>query len=267
MTQSDLNQTRFTWTTHQVLTLCEASAKVIKSYYGSETAQAMVLKIDESPVTQADLASDRLLRAGLSELEAIPILSEETIDDGSRFQANRIWLVDPLDGTKDFIAKTDEFAINIALIEAGRPIFGAIYIPMKSEFYYAYQGQGAFLIKEGVTTALKVSEALSDLVLLKSRFSHSEQHLALEANHKDRISQVRLVGSCYKGCLIARGQAHGYYRFGETSEWDTAPMDLIVHEAGGQVRQLDGSLFTYNRRDVINRLGFYVINQPEALLL
>jgi 3'(2'), 5'-bisphosphate nucleotidase len=252
------------WTIESIRLICEDATTLIMNYY--HTDLDVVRKDDNTPVTEADKASDKLIRASLKELEDIPILSEETTDTKHRLKANRIWLVDPLDGTKDFIAKTDEFAINIALIEEGRPVFGAIYIPVKKELYYAFSGQGAYLLHDNQTTKIHVSDRVRDLRLLKSRFYESSRHEGIEEKYKDRIQAVNTAGSCYKGCIIARGDAECYFRYGLTSEWDTAPMDIIVHEAGGLVRQMDGSLFNYNREDTINRIGFYVINKEENKL-
>ncbi|MCK8061426.1 MULTISPECIES: 3'(2'),5'-bisphosphate nucleotidase CysQ [unclassified Fusibacter] len=252
------------WTVEQIREICENASEIIMSYY--KTDLKISSKEDDTPVTVADKASDKLIRAALKLLEDIPILSEETLDTKERLKASRIWLVDPLDGTKDFIGKTDEFAINIALIENRRPVFGAIYIPVKKEFYYAFKGQGAFMHKDGTTTGIHVSERIEDLRLLKSRFYKSGRHEAIEIKYGHLIEAVHAAGSCYKGCLIAKGEGECYFRYGLTSEWDTAPMDLIVHEAGGIVRQMDGTLFEYNREDTINRIGFYVVNNKKNIL-
>lgn len=253
-----------TWQTKDILDLCEGATEKIMPYY--RQGVSVTVKEDNTPVTQADLASDAYLRAGLRRLEDIPILSEETEDDLSRLQAKRIWLVDPLDGTKDFIAHTDQFAINIALIEEGRPIFGAIYMPVLKEFYYAYKDQGAYSLIHQVTKRLHVSERKDHLRVVKSNFNTSQRAQEAFDTHADKIASISSVGSCYKGCVIARGDAEIYLRYGLTSEWDTAPMDLLVHEAGGLFRALDGELMTYNRIDTLNRLGFYVLNHPDNLI-
>ena len=241
------------------------AGQLIMAYYKTDRDRGIEIKGDNSPVTLADTASDQYLRDALYQIEPLPILSEETQDDGLRLSQNRLWLIDPLDGTKDFIAQTDDFAINIAIIENRRPVFGMIYLPVPQVLYYAQAGQGAFkkdLCASSSAKRLHTSDRSHQLILLKSRFSLSREHDALVESHKDRVQEVRIVGSCIKGCHVAEGLAQGYYRFGLTSEWDTAPMDLLVHEAGGYLRQMDGSEMTYNRQDVINRMGFYVVSGP-----
>jgi len=243
---------------------------LILSYYGVDKDKGVEQKNDDSPVTLADRASDAYLREQLYRIEPLPILSEETQDDGARFTSARIWLVDPLDGTKDFIAGTDDFAINIALIEHGRPIFGLIYLPVHGTLYYAEKNAGAYSKELKRSTAperLRTCDRPDHLHLLKSRFSDSQAHQALVTKHRHRIEKMSIVGSCIKGCRIAEGKAQGYYRFGLTSEWDTAPMDLIVHEAGGYLKQMDGQLIQYNRVDIINRQGFYVVSGILADLM
>lgn len=254
----------------QLESICRYAGELILAYYAPGVDLGIDVKSDETPVTRADRASDAYLREALQAVAPFPVLSEETVDDGQRFGAEAIWLVDPLDGTKDFIAGTDDFAINIAVIQSGRPALGLIYLPVHRILYYAALGQGAYrrrLDPPEAPVPLSTLDRADHLVLLKSRFSPSEAHEALVHKHRERIQSIEIVGSCLKGCRIAEGRAQGYYRFGLTSEWDTAPMDLIVHEAGGYLRQMDGTVMLYNRQDVVNRQGFYVVSGPKADLM
>lgn len=250
--------------------LCLEVGDIILSYYGPDCQKDIRLKSDASPVTAADRAADAFLRKKLHEIAQHPILSEESPDDGERLKSDMIWLVDPLDGTRDFIGGTDEFAVNISLIDRGRPIFGLIYVPVKQHMYYAQKGSGAYWIDLGEKKGpvrLATQDRADNLVLLKSRYSQSDAHKALEDQRSHAIARIDTVGSCIKGCVIAKGAAQGYYRFGLTSEWDTAPMDLIVREAGGYLLDMSGDLIRYNREDVVNRKGFYVVSGPQADLI
>ncbi len=225
-------------------------------------------KDDKSPVTLADKKADDLIVGILKKnFPDYAILSEESVDDKSRLNNKYCWIVDPLDGTRDFINKTDEFSINIALVEDNKPVVGVIYIPTKDELYFSIKGEGSFLEKDGCIKENRVSNRASKLRLLCSKFHKSEEFLDLVEKYALRISAVIGVGSAYKGCVIASGKAEGYFRYGLTCEWDICPMDLIVTEAGGIFRDMDGNEFDYNRDDVYNRIGFYAVNDETSILL
>ncbi len=225
-------------------------------------------KEDKSPVTLADKRADDLIVSILRrEFPDYAVLSEESVDDKKRLYNTYCWIVDPLDGTRDFINKTDEFSINIALVKENSPVVGVIYIPTKDELYFAVKGEGSFLEKDGVVTENRVSNRASKLRLLCSKFHKSERFLDLIEKYALRISAVIGVGSAYKGCIIASGKAECYFRYGLTCEWDICPMDLIVTEAGGIFRDMNGEKFLYNREDVYNRIGFYAVNDETSILV
>lgn len=227
----------------------------------------VILKSDDTPVTRADYASNALILDSL--IHAFPhhgFLSEESTDDLIRLEKEYCWIVDPLDGTKEFIKKNGEFTINIALVKDHEIVMGVVYAPVKEELYFAIRGEGAYMEKEGQVTRLRVSERLIDLYALRSRSHETIRYAELLAKHSERILVIHRMGSAYKGCLIARGDYDIYYNFGHTMVWDTAPVDLIVSEAGGYFRQLDHTLFKYNTKKIKNDNGFLILNRPENRL-
>lgn len=242
----------------------EAGRAILEVYF--EDIE-VILKSDDTPVTRADYASNVLILDRL--IHAFPhhgFLSEESIDDPIRLEKEYCWIVDPLDGTKEFIKKNGEFTINIALAKDREIVMGVVYAPVKEELFFAIRGEGAFMEKEGQVTRLHVSERLVDLYALKSRSHETIRYAELLAKHSERILVIHRMGSAYKGCLIARGDYDIYYNFGHTMVWDTAPVDLIVTEAGGYFRQLDHTLFKYNTKKIKNDNGFLILNRPENRL-
>lgn len=245
-------------------TVREASKAILDIYalddFGIET------KVDDSPVTVADKASNTIIIDRLmKEFPSYAILSEESIDDQRRFETDYVWIIDPLDGTKEFIKRNGDFSINIALVKDQRPVLGVVYIPLQDILYYAVKGEGAYRIAKGVTERIHVSDRLKELVLVRSRSRVSERLTTMI--EKDEIVTVKKVGSALKGCVVADGTADMYYSFGFTMEWDTAAMDLIVHEAGGVFRRLNGKLMMYNRQDNLNRGGFVALNREENFFI
>ncbi len=193
-------------------------------------------KADDSPLTKADKAANEVIVAGLKELVLkAPIVSEEgkDIPYAERQQYTRFWLVDPLDGTKEFIKRNGEFTVNVALIENGRPVLGAVYVPVTDELFYAAQDQGAE--QEGVGAIHAASFTLQDANL---KVVASRSHLN-EATQKfmDTLDAPEIVsrGSSLKIIELARGAAHVYPRLAPTMEWDTAAAHAILSEAGGQL--------------------------------
>lgn len=227
----------------------------------------VILKHDDTPVTRADYASNVLILEKLS--QAFPehaFLSEESPDDLSRLEKQYCWIIDPLDGTKEFIKKNDEFTINIALAKDRELILAIIYAPVQGELFFAVRGQGAYMEKESVITKLHVSERINNLCVLKSRSNETVRYAELLTRNWDRIFKIHRMGSSYKGCLIARGDYDLYYNFGYTMVWDTAPVDLIVTEAGGYFRQTDHTEFKYNTAMIKNEKGFLILNRLENRL-
>ncbi len=222
-------------------------------------------KEDNSPVTEADKNANDIIVSGIKkEFPDMGILAEESFDDLSRIEKRYCFLVDPLDGTKEFIKGNDEFTVNIALTEWGKPIGGVIYVPVYKELYYGWKGEGAFSLINGEKKHLHVSKRIGNIRLAKSRTHHSP--MLDELISKNNINHVIVAGSAYKGCLLARGDVEAYYRFGRTMEWDTAAMEIIVTEAGGIFSGMDGKPLAYNKKNPENPQGFYLLNNKENKL-
>jgi 3'(2'), 5'-bisphosphate nucleotidase len=217
-------------------------------------------KADDSPLTKADLASHQVIVAGLKALTPeTPVLSEESADIPfeERQSWQKYWLVDPLDGTKEFIKRNGEFTVNIALIEQGKPVMSVVYVPVSGVIYSAAQGVGVFKVAEGKRSSI--------MVMKNSRFKPtvvgSRSHMSDEVKaYLDRLGQHELVsmGSSLKFCLVAEGKADLYPRLGLTSEWDTAAAQCIVEQAGGRVVTLDGEPLMYNTKDSLLNPHFMV---------
>lgn len=232
-------------------------------------------KEDNSPLTKADkLANDHIVNALKTDYPDIAILAEESADDLNRLESDYCWIVDPLDGTKEFVKRNGEFSVNIALAYKNRSILGVIYIPVRDEIYYAYQGQGAYFIESfsshrDISKAIRihVSSKTEKLIMLHSRSHQYPITDRLVEMNEEKIGEIVRAGSSIKGCLIAKGEADVYYRFGLTMEWDTAAMQCIIEEAGGILRQMDDTEMTYNRKDSTNHKGFYILNRLENKLM
>jgi 3'(2'), 5'-bisphosphate nucleotidase len=234
---------------------------IINTYYKLKTEVSF--KKDRSPLTEADLASNKFIINSLSEINKdIPILSEESLVDWNiRKNWTRYWLVDPLDGTKEFINQNGEFTVNIALIEKNEPIIGVIYAPALSTLYYASKNKGTYKLfcdqkinslsdsTRIITNHKKSSEHFK---IFKSR-SHSNEEF--ENWVKDYVDDYELIekGSSIKFCKLAEGKADLYPRFGSTSEWDIAAGHIILTEAGGVLESVDHKKILYNNKEsVIN---------------
>lgn len=239
------------------------AGKEILKYYKKEIT--VEYKKDKSPVTDADRTADALIAGGLkSRCPGMPVLSEESVDDLSRLESRYCFVVDPLDGTKEFIRQNDEFTVNIALTEWGRPVIGVIYVPVYDELYYAARSLGAYSIINDREKRIFVSDRIGNIRLARSRSHHApELERLIAANY---IENIIVAGSAYKGCLLARGDVEAYYRFGSTMEWDTAAMDIIITEAGGIFSGMDGKAFVYNKKNPENPTGFYALNKTENAL-
>ncbi len=242
----------------------EAGAAILDVY---RSDFAVSYKGDFSPLTVADeKANDIILRGLCHAFPQAGILSEESADSPENRQKEYCFIVDPLDGTKEFINRNDEFTVNIALAYNGIVIMGVVYLPVKNELYYGAVDCGAYYEHNGAVKQILASETSDKFKLAVSR-SHSDnaEKVFLKKN-QDRINEVIPVGSSIKGCLVASGRVDGYYRFGPTMEWDTAAMQAVCEAAGATVRQMDNSELRYNREDHLNSNGFYIINRFENLL-
>ena len=212
-------------------------------------------KEDGSPLTEADEKSHAVIVRRLTELTPdIPVLSEESeyVDYNKRKNWNQFWLVDPLDGTKEFVKRNGEFTVNIALIDGRRSVLGVVYVPVTGLCYSACHGQSAFR-KEGACAAEEIHVRQYEggkPVVVASRSHASDQ---LQA-YLDKIGDYDIVsmGSSLKFCLVAQGSADIYPRLGPTSEWDTAAAQCVVELAGGHVTDPEGNPLSYNKSNILN---------------
>ena len=231
----------------------QAGAAILDIYQKDSAAFNITGKADNSPLTAADLASHQLIVNALQALTPkLPILSEEAADISwdIRKTWQRYWLVDPLDGTKEFIKRNGEFTVNIALIEDGEPVLGVIYAPVLNKTYFAAKGEGAFVKTADTTKPIQVAKPGSSVRVVGSRSHPSPElagYLAQFAKH-DMVP----VGSSLKFCLVAEGSADVYPRFGPTMQWDTGAGHIIALEAGATV-SFDGiSRQVYQRENLRN---------------
>jgi len=239
----------------------DAGKEILKIYQKSDFSGVVSFKGDNSPLTLADEAAHKVIVKQLSELYPdIPIISEEGSDISYEIRRDyeTFWLVDPLDGTKEFINRNGEFTVNIALIEGKRPVAGFIYAPVLDTFYYGCEGE-AFKMKSGNKSAIMVNNSKTGRIAVrsKSHASDEEEEVLSKYNVVDSIS----VGSSLKFCMVAEGKADIYYRHGPTMEWDTAAGQAILEAAGGKVLKETGpNPFTYNKKELLNTgflgLGF-----------
>ena len=239
-----------------VRAIARAAGEAIMQVYAGDFA--IEHKADDSPVTEADLAAHRIILAGLTSLTpSIPVLTEEGGLPvwAERQQWSRYWLVDPLDGTREFVKRNGEFSVNIALIEQHAPVLGVVYAPALGLEYAAVHGVGSWRFHaDGRQEELSVRPVptVPTLALSRSHGSKKEQALI------DAIGTVEIVrcGSALKTCLVAAGEADLYPRFGPTSEWDTAASQCVLEAAGGQLVDLAGSRLGYNHKESVLNPSF-----------
>lgn len=229
------------------------------------------IKEDNSPVTTADLLANEIICADLKKhFPDYAILSEETSDDIHRLQNDYVFIIDPIDGTKDFIGHDDEFAINIALSYKHEVVLGVVYVPALNFVYYATKGQGAFKkdLVSGDLTQIHVSSKIKEMTVLTSRYHQKPDEEALIEKHKDVITNRKTVGSAYKICYIAEGSAEITFRLNPgTKEWDTAAPQIVLEEAGGVFIDFStNEKMKYNREDVRNLKGYVATNCKENIL-
>jgi len=244
----------------------KAGKKIMEFYHGSFEVD---IKSDDSPVTSADRAPNEIIISGLKEkYPHFAILSEETDDDLSRLDNDYVWIVDPLDGTQDFVNHGRGFAVNIALAYKHEVVVGVVYIPTSSDLFFASKGNGTYVLRNGNITKVHVNNKTEDLTCLTSIHFFSETEKQLIEKHSDKIKRYYEAGASTKACIIAEGKAELSYRLNSgTKEWDTAAPQLILEEAGGVVIKPDGTPIRYNRKDVVNRGGFILLNRIENFLM
>lgn len=252
------------WLEHVIQIAHDAGQKIME-IYASEFA--ITHKDDNTPLTEADLAAHNCIVKGLKTLTPdLPILSEESaaIPFDVRSQWTTYWLVDPLDGTREFIKRNGEFTVNIALIEDHKPVLGVIFTPVSGVCHYACRGYGAFKHDPGTNpVAIHTRKNRQDVIVVAGSRSHRGDSLNrfLENVGPHEISSM---GSSLKSCLVAEGKVDVYPRLGPTSEWDTAAAQCIVEEAGGRVTTLDMKPMRYNTKKSLLNPHFFVFGDPEV---
>ncbi len=241
-----------------------AGRRILEVY---EAGFDVEVKKDLTPLTEADLAAHKVIEEGLSELTpSVPVITEESADIpfAERSRWRRYWLVDPLDGTREFIDRTGEFTVNIALIQDHKPVLGIIYAPVLGVYYYACQGQGAFK-REATSDPFPIHVRPwtgGKLTVASSRITHHGKHLD---HYLEKLGEheVIIMGGALKSCLVAEGKADLYARLGPTSEWDTAAAQCIVEEAGGHITDTAMQVLQYNRKEALLNPHFFVFGESD----
>ena len=240
----------------QICQLARDAGDAIMQVYQGDKPLESTSKADHSPVTSADIAAHKVILSGLQALTPeIPILSEEAPQPWEERQHwQRYWLVDPLDGTKEFLKRNGEFTVNIALIEQGKPVLGVVYAPVKKVMYSAAGGK-AWKEECGISKSIKVRDGRPPLVVVSRSHTDDElnDYLAELGEH-----QTVSVGSSLKFCLVAEGEAQLYPRFGPTNVWDTAAGHAVAVAAGAQVHDWQGRTLDYTPRESFLNPGFRV---------
>ncbi|MFT5168252.1 MAG: 3'(2'), 5'-bisphosphate nucleotidase [Saprospiraceae bacterium] len=241
----------------QVCSISIDAGKEILKVYEIMDDIGVEYKADNSPLTKADQAANKKICEGLEALDpAFPIISEENklVSYAERSQYDYYWLVDPLDGTKEFIKRNGEFTVNIALIKGQMPVAGVVYVPVTQELFWAIKDQGAFYSKDGVEQKLSCEPFSKDkkglgIVCSRSHLNESTQSFI------DQFEEPKLVskGSSLKFTIIAKGDAHIYPRLAPTMEWDTGAAQIVLEEAGGKVLDANtGQALRYNKENLLN---------------
>ncbi|MCQ9050964.1 3'(2'),5'-bisphosphate nucleotidase CysQ [Vibrio diabolicus] len=252
----------------QVIEIARSAGQMILEIYEKKQYEAYT-KSDETPVTSADIAAHKFITERLSDLTPdIPVLSEEDADISleQRAQWERYWLVDPLDGTQEFIARSGDFATIIALVDNNRPTMGVVYGPVSGVTYYAYNGKGAWKIPD-----------MSDSVKIHThKHEQPEQSIAIAISRRQDINRITsrmssawnydlipLGSAALKACLVAEGAVDCYLRLGPTGEWDTAATQCIVEEAGGRILSTQLEPLSYNERETLENPNFIVLGDAD----
>lgn len=227
-------------------------------------------KDDDSPVTTADYKSNEVIMDILQkETPSIPIMSEETECGplASRENWQRYWLLDPIDGTQEFIARSGDFAVNIALIENNVPVLGVIYWPAGDTLYFAMKGHGAHKESPAETKQIHVrpfTDVEKDVIMIAISRRQARENV-MNCMDGDRVYQTLPLGSCsLKACFIAEGKADVFIRFGVTGEWDTGASQCIIKEAGGSILANDFSPLSYNQREELTNPDFIVMGDQNV---
>ncbi len=261
-----------------LLALCAEAGEAILKFYHAPEASQFQDKEDDTPLTQADLASDDILCAGLpGSLAGTPVLSEEShpSDPAQRLAWRRYWLVDPLDGTKEFLARTGEFTVNIALVEAHVPVLGVLYQPLARVAHvgipglwaraYHATGTGAWEARDLHTRPLAAGDTLTVLASRRHRGRKLQQCLQWLDEHWGPVTRAD-SGSALKFCQMADGEGDFYPRFSPCSEWDTAAGQALLEAAGGRLVDLSGAPLRYNTRESLLSPHFFALSDARHRL-
>lgn len=245
-----------------VKTIAAEAGEKILSFYGKPIP--VEKKSDDSPLTKADLAAHNTIVAGLKDIDSsIPVLSEEAseVPFEERKNWDRFWVVDPMDGTKEFIKQTGEFTVNIALVQDGKSLLGVVYVPAKNLYYWAEHGLGAFKqVKEDASLAIKVRKPDADALSIVASRDHAGS-MVQELLERFPTAQTQSMGSSLKFCLVAEGKADIYLRDVPTMEWDTAAAQCIVEESGGVVKDIEDKVLRYNK-EVLRNPSIITLGDP-----
>ncbi|MBY6199075.1 3'(2'),5'-bisphosphate nucleotidase CysQ [Vibrio hangzhouensis] len=251
-----------------VINIARLAGQVILDIYENKQYESFT-KDDATPVTSADLASHKLICEKLSQLTPdIPVLSEEAADISlaQRSQWNEYWLVDPLDGTQEFIARSGDFATIIALVRNHKPIMGVVYAPVSGVTYYAYENKGAWKIPDldeslriKVLTHEKPNQSIAIAISRRQNINRITERMSTAWNY----DLVPLGSAALKACLVAEGAVDCYLRLGPTGEWDTAATQCIVEEAGGLILSTELKPLSYNQRETLENPNFIVLGDQS----
>ncbi len=252
----------------ELATACEASlaaGAIIRDYYRRDDL-APRLKADKSPLTDADLAANRVILDLIrTRFPDDGILSEETTDDLARLTRERVWIIDPLDGTRDFVRRTDDFAVLIGLAIAGKPSLGVVYAPVADTLYHARIGGGAFMVERGVESRLSTSMT-TDIASFRigvTRFNVNP-NLQRFIDNSGLAANITRIGASIKMMALARGDIELTLCLNaDEKEWDTCAPEVIIREAGGMVSDTSGGQFVYNKPDVRHLRGILMSNNTD----
>jgi 3'(2'), 5'-bisphosphate nucleotidase len=241
-----------------------AAAAIMTVYAGAFMVER---KLDDSPLTQADIESQRIILDGLAALTPdVPVLAEESAQAPwtERRSWRELWVVDPLDGTREFVKRNDEFAINVALVVEHEPVLGLIAVPARGVVYVGAAGSGAYRrLADGTRSSIRVAPPAAPPRVVGSR-SHTSPQLAAYLAYLGPHAFLG-VGSALKFCLLAEGNADLYPRFGPTCEWDTAAGQAVLEAAGGHVTRMDGHRLRYNCRESLVNGDFVAFTDRNVL--
>ena len=248
-----------------VIQIAYQAGKAIMEIY--DKGYSVEEKSDHTPVTEADLAANNVIVAALRELTPhLPILTEE--DNPTPFSERRLWsrywLIDPLDGTREFIKRNGEFSVNIALIDGNESVMGLVYAPVIGTLYFAAKGQGAYKQSSlNEPKLIHVRKKPAEKTIIACGRSHLSEDIKRFLNNIGDYEIIQ-VGSALKSCLVAEGKADLYARLGPTSEWDTAAAQCVLEEAGGAITDTQMQSLRYNTKDDLLNPRFFAAGDPEV---